>query len=221
MTSLRAVFLMSNKDGNKAYDMAKQAGFDLDLVILNELSALENAFSVPQDLLLSFGTGVIVPPRVLAMEGLLALNVHAASPEYPGRDPHHFAVYDGAKQYGATMHYMKQSVDAGPITAVELFDIPTDISPFELLNLANEASWKLISRFFSTYKKQCIPFQLDNVIWGKHKSTRKMFLEMCCIDPRMSQEEITRRLRATAMPGYKNLYMDLYGSRFRIEDQSG
>jgi hypothetical protein len=114
---------------------------------------------------------------------------------------------------------MRQSVDAGPITDVELFDVPTDISPFELLNLANDASWKLISRFFSFYKKQRIPFILDNVVWGKRKSTRKMFLEMCRIDITMSENEITRRLKATAMPGYSNLYIEFHGYRFRMDNR--
>jgi len=219
MKNLSAVFLMSEADGKAAHDLAKKAGVDLDIVILNDLNALEHAFSTPRDLLLSFGTGVIVPPWILAIEGLLALNVHAASPEYPGRDPHHFAVYDGVKQYGATMHYMRQGVDAGAITDVELFDVPTDISPFELLELANDACWKLINRFFSSYKNQCAPFRLDNVVWGSRRSTRKLFLELCRVDFSMSQDEIARRLRATTMPGYKNLYIDLHGFRFRIEDQ--
>lgn len=217
MKIIRAVFLMSEADGNNAYNLAKQAEINLDVVIVSDINALERAFLVPRDLLLSFGTGVIVPPWILAIENLLALNIHAASPEYPGRDPHHFAVYDGVKQYGATMHYMLQSVDAGPITDVELFDVPTDISPFELLELANDACWKLINRFFSSYQNQCVPFRLDNVVWGGRKSTRKMFLEMCRIDHNMSQEEVARRLRATSMSGYCNLFIELHGYKFRIE----
>jgi methionyl-tRNA formyltransferase len=220
MKSIKAVFLMSDTAGKRAYDLAKEAGLDLDLIIVNNVCALERAFSIPRDLLLSFGTGIIVPPWVLAMEGMIALNVHAASPGYPGRDPHHFAVYDGAKQYGATMHYMLQSVDAGPITDVEIFDIPTGAYPLQLLELANDACWRLISRFFSAYKKHSTPFELANFVWGKRKSTRKMFLEMCRVDLDMPQDEIARRLRATTMPGYKNLYIDLHGYRFRIEDQA-
>lgn len=216
---LNAVFLMPNASGKRALDLAKHAGLDIEVVLLNDLEELERAFSVPRDLLLAFGTGVIVPPWILAMENLLALNIHAASPEYPGRDPHHFAVYDSAKHYGATMHHMRQSVDAGPITDVEFFDVPADISPYELLELANNACWRLITRFFSNYKKQCMPIQLDNIEWGRRKSTRKMFLEMCRIDHNMSQEELARRLKATSMPGYSNLFIEIHGYKFRIEDQ--
>jgi methionyl-tRNA formyltransferase len=222
MKRLNAVFLMSVASGQRACDLARQAGVDLDVVFVNDVDALERAFSIRHDLLLSFGTGVIVPARILAMPGLLALNVHAASPQYPGRDPHHFAVYDGATQYGATMHYMTQSVDAGPIVDTELFDVPAGVTPSGLLDLANEAGWKLIKRFFAAYKNaQGAPGPLDGLSWGQRKSTRKMFLEMCRIDPSMPKEEITRRYKATAMPGYRNLYVDLHGYRFRIEEPAG
>lgn len=217
MKRLSAVFLMSDASGQKTCDLARQAGIDLGAVFVNDADALERVFAKSHDLLLSFGTGVIVPAQILAMPGLLALNVHAASPQYPGRDPHHFAVYDGAAQYGATMHYMTQSVDAGPIIGTELFDVPAGISPSELLDLANEAGWKLIKRFFDAYKAQGAPAPLDGLSWGKRKSTRKMFLEMCRIDTSMPKEEIARRYKATAMPGYRNLYVDLHGYRFRIE----
>ena len=30
----------------------------------------------------------------LEIKGLKSINIHAASPKYPGRDPHHFAIYD-------------------------------------------------------------------------------------------------------------------------------
>ena len=219
MKKLSAVFLMSDTSGKKAHDLAQEAGIDLDVVILNDLNSLEHAFSTPHNLLLSFGTGVIVPSWILAIPKLLAMNVHPASPRYPGRDPHHFAIYDGAKQYGATIHYMTQKVDAGAITDVELFDVPINISPFKLLELANDAGWKLIDRFFTVYKKQGAPLQLKNISWGSRKSTREMFLEMCRIDLTMSPDEIARRFRSTAMPGYNNLYIDLHGHRYRIEDQ--
>jgi methionyl-tRNA formyltransferase len=217
MKNLTAVFLMSEADGNTAYDLAKQAEIDLDVVIVSDLNALEHAFSTPRDLLLSFGTGIIVPPWILAIEGLLALNVHAASPEYPGRDPHHFAVYDGAKRYGATMHYMSQSVDSGPISDIELFDVPNNVSPIQLLELANDSSWILIQRFFSIYKKQGAPSALNNVAWGKRKTTRKMFSELCKVDCAMSEREFERRLRSTTIPGYDNLYLELHGRRFRLD----
>jgi hypothetical protein len=36
----------------------------------------------------------------------------------------------------------------------------------------------------------------------------------------MDEREFLRRLKATAMPGYNNLYIDLHGFRFRLEERA-
>lgn len=218
MNCLKAVLLMEEPSGQKTCELASRGGVNLDAVVVNDSCALERAFSVRHDLLLSFGTGVIVPSWILDMPGLLALNVHAASPQYPGRDPHHFAVYDGVRQYGATMHQMTKSVDAGPIVGVELFDVRASVTPSELLARANDAGWSLIARFFERFSEHGAPTPMPGLAWGPRKTTRKMFLELCRIDPAIPKEEIKRRLKATAIPGFRNLYLDLHGHRFRIED---
>lgn len=218
MKCLSAVLLMPDVAGRKTCIIAAQSGIALDALIVNDLRALERAFSIRRELLLSFGTGVIVPSWILELPGGLALNVHAASPQYPGRDPHHFAVYDGATQYGATMHHMSQDVDAGPIVDVELFEVPAQTSPSDLLSQANEAGWLLIARFFQRFVEQGAPAPMPGLEWGLRKTTRKMFQELCRIDPSMSKEEVERRYRSTAMPGFRNLYLDMHGYRFRIED---
>lgn len=220
MKRLSAVLLMPEATGRKTCDIAKQVGLNLNAVIVASSNGLEGAFLARRELLLSFGTGVIVPSHILKTPGLLSLNVHAASPRYPGRDPHHFAVYDGAEQYGATMHYMTQSVDAGPITDVELFDVLGPVTPSDLLERANEAGWALIERFFRRFVTQGAPVPLLDLAWGGRKTTRRMFEELCRIDPTMPAEEFERRIKATEMPGHRNLYIDIHGHRFRIEDCS-
>ena len=105
------------------------------------IEALESRFrSEAFDLLLSFGTSVIVLGWILAKPDLTAVNIHAASPQYPGRDSHHFAVYDESTQYGETLHWMTEHVDAGSIIDVELFDVPDDVRPIDLLDKVNEAA---------------------------------------------------------------------------------
>jgi len=209
---------MSEQAGRRTLDLAAKAGVDLDYAIVSDFDALECSCRKSVSLLLSFGTGVIVPTWILMKPGLLCLNVHAASPQYPGRDPHHFAVYDGAKQYGATMHYMTECVDAGKIVDVDLFEVPFSVTPKDILDLANEAGWRLIERFFWRFAQYGAPEPLECQIWSERKSTRKMFLELCRIEPFMSKEEVERRYRSTAMPGYRNLYVDIHGIRFRIEE---
>jgi methionyl-tRNA formyltransferase len=219
MKDLRSVLLMESASANQVGQLAKAAGIQLNAKSVSNLADLACAFEDPPDLLLCFGTSVIVPTPFLESPGLLALNVHAASPDYPGRDPHHFAVYDGVVQYGATMHFMTSKVDDGQIVDVELFDILEEVTPVRLLELANKSAWVLIERFFSKLAAGQVPCPVQGASWGNRKTTRKMFLELCRLDPSMSEAEFFRRMRAAAMPGFNNLYIELHGHRFRIESK--
>ena len=77
--------------------------------------------------LIAFSSPVIVPPDVLSALGFGAYNFHPGPPEYPGWAPAHFALYEGAAEFGATAHAMAERVDSGPIVAVSRFPIPSDI----------------------------------------------------------------------------------------------
>ncbi len=109
--------------------LSAQVGVDR-MVLVSTLEQLR-ALDVPNNcVLLAFGSGVIVPGDVLARYAR-AYNFHGSSPEYPGRDPHHWAVYDGVTMYGVTCHRMTAKVDEGSIVAVDLFEANA-LSPQEL-----------------------------------------------------------------------------------------
>lgn len=172
----------------------------------------------PDWLLVSFGTGVIVSPTALSRLGGWAFNFHAASPEYPGRDPHHFAIYDGVRRYGATAHVMAEKVDAGPILAAEWFDVGHGADAGDLLERANAAAMNLIETLVPRLVAGERPAPLD-VSWGARKTTRQDFRSLCRIDPDCDAEEFDRRLRATTFKDRRNLYTDLHGWRFCLEDR--
>jgi methionyl-tRNA formyltransferase len=220
MKILQAVLLMSDESGARLCRLANEIGISLKAEVVGDLPTLTGKFDDPQKLLLSFGTSVIVPAPLLELPGLLALNVHAASPDYPGRDPHHFAVYDGATKYGATLHFMTSKVDAGPIVDMELFDVHADATPASLLDQANQAAWVLLERLIKKLAGDKALAPLGGANWGTKKTTRKEFLELCRVDDSMDAVEFARRLRATSMPGYSNLYTEIHGYRFRIENKT-
>ena len=56
--------------------------------------------------LIAFATPVIVPGRILASLGYGAYNFHPGPPQYPGWAPAHFALYEQANEFGATVHAM-------------------------------------------------------------------------------------------------------------------
>lgn len=218
MTKQSCVFLMPGFLSGRAQALAQRCGLDLSVTSVDSLADLAQAFRSPQQLLLSFGTGVIVPKWII--ESAPSLNIHAASPLFPGRDPHHFAVYYGARQYGATLHYMTTDVDQGPIVDVELFPVEQDATPSELLEQANLSAFALLERFFVQYRDSGKPPEPRGEIhWSQVVRKRKDFSELCRVSPDMDVNEFKRRLRATAMPGYSNLYIELNGYRFRLEQE--
>jgi methionyl-tRNA formyltransferase len=218
MTRPSAILLMPPPFAERVREIANATGVALDTVTVTSLDEVRRAAAARPQWLISFANSVIVPESVLAQEGLTAINIHAASPKYPGRDPHHFAVFDGAAIYGATMHVMTRHVDAGPILDVETFAVDSAWPPVQLLQRANEAGFVLARRLFESIKRHGRPPAPNGVQWGSHTYTRKEFLALGRIDPSMPAGEVARRLRAVAMPGHRNAYLDVHGHRFRIED---
>ncbi len=176
---------------------------------LDQLAETYGAFPF----LISFSTSVIVPRQYLNQPGQIAVNIHAASPDYPGRDPHHYAIYEGATEYGATLHYMTDKVDAGPIIAVELFRIDEDITPLQLMQQANTYAWILIEKLLF-WIQQGIPLPQTDRVWSSVKKNRKDFLQFCKIEPNMEKSELDKRIRAFHVDGYSNLYTEIQGVKF-------
>lgn len=176
---------------------------------------LENIFQTGSkvSLLFTFGTSIIVPEEYLNKQGILSINIHAASPEFPGRDPHHFAIYDSAKVYGATMHHMTKKVDDGPIIDVELFTVTKDYTPIELLAKADECGWILAERLFNWLNtNKTIPVSEHK--WTGKKRTRTDFRNLCKIECNIDKDELERRIKAFHVEPYSNLYIKLHGQCF-------
>ena len=212
------IILAHSEVAEKIVALSKNVPGDRDFSWADSLEILEGHFrSETINLMISFGTSVIVPGWILDKLDLTAVNIHAASPQYPGRDPHHFAVYDGVAQYGATLHFMTQNVDSGPIIDVELFDVPDDVCPIDLQEKSNKAAFKLLEKYLSRFLLGDIPSPNPDLQWSGKKRSRKDFLELCRIDIGISKIEFKRRQRACQMPGYDNLYTVIQGCRFKME----
>jgi hypothetical protein len=167
--------------------------------------------------LISFGSGVIVPADMLARFAKPAYNVHAASPDFPGRDPHHHAIYRGAMTYGATLHIMTARVDDGPIVGLETFLVTADATPASLLAQANDAGMRLIERFGPRLlEAEPLP-ALPDAKWGSAKTRRADFQNLCRLTPLIASDEVVRRFRAFDGGPHDNLTVEFYGHTFRID----
>lgn len=169
------------------------------------------------DVLISYSTNIIIPQKILELFKFRAYNFHAASPDFPGRDPHHFAVYNNVKRYGATAHIIREKVDSGEIIGVEYFDCDcSQITPHQLLEQANHATMKLANDLIQPILENNVP-KLD-IAWGAKKNTRQDFLNMCELSLNMGETEIARRIKAFSSPHYDNFKLSIQGKQFALHE---
>jgi methionyl-tRNA formyltransferase len=182
----------------------------------------DELLAIPQEVLaearlIAFTTAVIVPDTVLAAIGHGAYNFHPGPPDYPGWAPAHFALYDGATDFGATAHEMAAKVDSGPIVGIESFVIPDKVDVRGLEQLAFVRLAHLFWRM--SHDLACAPEKLPvlPIAWSGTRSTRRMYAALCEIPADIDAAELERRIRAfhddfRAIP----LTVTLHGARFRL-----
>jgi hypothetical protein len=145
--------------------------------------------------LIAFVTPVIVPKSILDQIGYGAVNFHPGPPSHPGWAPAHFALYDHAEEFGATVHVMVEKVDAGPILDLARFPIPPDTSVCNLEGMAY--GWLAFLFWRMARELACHPALPEalSVEWGSRKYSRRNYLSMCEIPLDISKSEFDRRMR--------------------------
>lgn len=215
-----AVLLMPQDYGDMLAPAAKASGYPRAACVNSRDALLREFEQGAPGLLLGFATGVVVPAEILARPGLIAANVHGAPPSFPGRDPHHFAAYERATCYGATLHYMAPAVDQGPVIRVSLQEVAPDLPPVDLMGIGIAHGLELARGFLEELAHGHWPKPDPALRWTGPVRRRQDFLALCRLSPDISAEEFQLRLHATSMPGRNNLVVELHGRTFRLEDGS-
>ena len=216
MAPRHVVYVLTPADEATRARIATAFG-DAAVVLLAAIRELPVNAPGSLETLVAFGTGEIVPPDLLKRFEARAYNVHGATPAYPGRDPHHFAAYDGARRYGATLHVMSARVDEGAILDVEWEDVPAGAGPARLLEIGRSASLRLLQRWAARLASGTTLSSVVEASWGARKTTRADLHRMSAVTPLMDQAEFQRRLHAFDGDAYDNLTVDLHGATFRID----
>jgi methionyl-tRNA formyltransferase len=154
-----------------------------------------NVAVLPRARLIAFSSPVIVPAEILNALGHGAYNFHPGPPKYPGWAPAHFALYERATEFGATVHVMAERVDSGPIIDVAEFPVPADITVIGLEGLA----YAHLARMFWQLAKQLathiVPLPQLALQWGDKKNSRRAYRAICDIPLDITKEELDRRMR--------------------------
>lgn len=182
---------------------------------LAELDALDRQV-LARARLIAFATPVVVPRRILDALGYGAYNFHPGPPEYPGWAPSHFAIYEGAAEFGATAHVMIERVDAGPIIAAERFAV----APGTTVHRLQETAYAALARLFWQLAREMAtrhePFAETALRWSGRRRTRKAYAAMCALPEGISKDELDRRLAVFGRGDFGiTLSLMLHGHRFR------
>lgn len=164
--------------------------------------------------ILSFVSPWIISKRLLDSAQKAAINFHPGSPAYPGTGCYNFALYEGAGEYGVTVHHMREKVDSGDIIMTSYFDV----SPFESVETLKLKSMnhllyclEKIARLISEGQ----PLPVSEETWKRKPFTRREMLELFRVDPaRHDRAEIEKRIRAASYPGSPGAYILAEGHAF-------
>jgi len=154
----------------------RHAGVAVEAAV-NETELLTFVGEAPEETrLIAFCTGVIVPADILAALGPVPYNIHPGPPEYPGVHPESLAIWEGAETFGATAHEMHAAVDAGPIVAVDRFDMPPRPERTALADRAYPVALNLFAMVadWCAMTDAAMP-EARHAAWGPRKMTMRKY----------------------------------------------
>jgi methionyl-tRNA formyltransferase len=176
----------------------RAASADIDIRHVSDptgLAKIETAI-LPHARLVTFSVESAIPPGVLSALGHGAYNFHPGSPAYPGWMPAAFAIYDGAKEFGATAHSISGQDGNGGIVGVDTFAVPEGASRADLARAAYLAMLGLVQRLAKALVTIPAPLPTLPMVWGSRRGTRALFADLCDFRPDIDAEELQRRIRA-------------------------
>ena len=143
----------------------------------------------------------IIPKRVLDKFDF-CFNIHPATNQYPGRDPHHWAHYHKTKFWGATLHYMTDKVDDGKIIFQKKKQIDiTKFTPTKLKLMSEKISLRILNNLLNN--KIIIKKKL-NIRWGNIKYKRADFYKICNLK-NIKKKFHKKIVRSFSIRGYNNI----------------
>jgi len=199
----------------------RESAPDIEITVLTTKDEVAARFAKPLNgvRLIAAGTDVILSADQLAALDGPAYNLHPGSPEYPGLFPSVFALYQGAEQFGTTVHEMTADVDGGPIVAVERFDIPKDADRLTLDQLSLASLIGLFNALAGHFAFYDTPLPPVGENWGAKRWTRKDFNDLCRLPEGIDKAEFERRYRAIGEGPDHALETTLFGHRFVLDNR--
>ncbi len=172
------------------------------------LSALPDILTLPQiDILISVQYHDILKQEHISLAKQIAINLHMAPlPEYRGCNQFSFAIINGDKEFGTTIHRLETGIDSGDIIFESRFPVPQSYYVDELFDLTVNKSVEL----FKSSIEKIINGDYTLKPQAEFASTRKSSFHLRSeignlkqIDLDWPGDKIEKHIRATSMAGFE------------------
>ena len=166
ITNVELAGVISNKYGVKSLDRAAAAGIEGCVVSPKDYADreefnkafLEKVSGFKPDLIVLAGFLLKIPEEMVRVYSGKIINIHPAlipsfcGMGYYGLKVHEKALERGVKVTGATVHFVNEGMDEGPIISQKAVEVHDDDTPETLqLRVMEEAEWKLLPRAIDDY----------------------------------------------------------------------
>lgn len=161
VTNTQIAGVISNNRNAYALERAKEAGVpavcvspkDYDSRDLFNEALLDTVNAMQPDLIVLAGFLVTIPARMIEAYENKIINIHPSlipsfcGVGYYGLKVHEGALARGVKVSGATVHFVDDGTDTGPIILQKAVDIKQDDTPKTLQQrIMEEAEWKILPK---------------------------------------------------------------------------
>jgi methionyl-tRNA formyltransferase len=181
---------------------------------VNEPAVVARIAALRPDFAFSFYCRQMLKPALLAIPARGALNMHGSLlPHYRGRAPINWAVLNGERQTGATLHFMTEKPDAGDIVAQQAVPILPDDTAREVFDKVTVAAEICLDAVLPALVAGTAPRRRNDVARGSYCGARTP--QAGRIDWHASAAAIHNLVRAVAPP-YPGAFTHLDGVPARV-----
>jgi len=147
--------VISSKPGARALERAQAAGIDVAVFSLDDYETREERDAAMADwfeerdvdLVVCAGFMWLLRPTFLQRYGGRIVNTHSAPlPDFPGAHPIEDVLAAGVPETAATVHYVDDGIDSGPVIAAERVPVLPDDTPDTLRERVQAAEHRLLPK---------------------------------------------------------------------------
>jgi len=154
------------------------------------------------DLIISSGFPKIFCKEILQIPSLGCINTHPSLlPKYRGMAPDFWAIINGDKETGLTVHFLDEGVDSGDIISQGKVEISSTDTGFTLEEKLGELASELFKKWFPLVKEGNVPRIKQNNEGATFCNWRKIYAQINWNDSAIKIYNLTRALTSPSWGG--------------------